>query len=373
MDLSVVIVNYHSAAHALGAVASLLEQTFFVENDQPGKLEIVIVDNTPFDEEGKLLAQLPSQVKLLRNETNLGYGAAANRGFQESRGRYLCVLNPDVRVLPGALNAMVKHLLLYPEVGAVTPRFWWHEERQFMMPPNDDPTLPFLALTRLGPVIPGLGSLHGRWWLRRAVAYWRNCQPLSIAALCGACILTRRSSLEKVGGFDPGYFLYYEDADWSRRFRAAGYRLAYVPDAEVIHYYNQTPKSDPHRSASVSEARFYARHYGRRGRVALAIAERLAALCARHRAPAPPRGMISLGQPEKPPLLRIDGCQAKGGFLIEVSHSWTFVPATGAFLDGPECEIPTSIWDRLQPGAYYARVVELATLRPLRSWSWQKN
>ena len=373
MDLSVVIVNYHSAAYALGAVASLLEQTFFVENDQPGKLEILIVDNSPFDEEGKLLAQLPSQVRLLRNETNLGYGAAANRGFQESRGRYLCVLNPDVRVLPGALNAMVKHLLLYPEVGAVTPRFWWHEERQFMMPPNDDPTLPFLVLTRLGPVIPGLGRLHGRWWLRRAVAYWRTCQPLSISALCGACILTRRSSLEKVGGFDPGYFLYYEDADWSRRFRAAGCRLAYVPDAEVIHYYNQTPKSDRHRSASASEARFYAKHYGRRGRVALAIANRLAALCARHRAPAPPRGMISLGQPEKPPLLRIDGCQAKGGLLIEVSHSWTFVPATGAFLDGPECEIPPSIWDRLQPGAYYARVVDLATLRPLGSWSWQKN
>lgn len=373
MDLSVVIVNYRSAADVLGAVASLLEQTFFVENNRPGKMEILVVDNTPFDEEAKLLAQLSSRVKLLRNETNLGYGAAANRGFQESRGRYLCVLNPDVRVLPGALNAMVKHLLLHPEVGAVTPRFWWHEERQFMMPPNDDPTLLFLALTRLGPVIPGLGRLHGRWWLRRAVAYWHADQPLSIAALCGACIVTRRSSLEKVGGFDPGYFLYYEDADWSRRFRAAGYRLAYVPDAEVIHYYDQTPKSDPHRSAAASEAYFYATHYGGRGKAALAIVDRLVALCARRRAAVPPGGMISLGQPEKPPLLRLDGCEAKGGLLIEVSHSWTFTPATGAFLGSFEYEMPPSIWDRLQPGPYYARVVDLATLRPLRTWSWQKN
>lgn len=368
-----VIVNYRSAADVLGAVASLLEQTFFVENSRPGKLEILVVDNTPFDEEATLLAQLSGRVKLLRNETNLGYGAAANRGFQESRGRYLCVLNPDVRVLPGALNAMVKHLMLYPEVGAITPRFWWHEERQFMMPPNDDPTLSLLALTRLGPVIPGLGRLHGRWWLRRAVAYWRTDQPLSIAALCGACIVTRRSSLEKVGGFDPGYFLYYEDADWSRRFRAAGYRLAYVPDAEVIHYYDQTPKSDPQRSAAASEAYFYAKHYGRRGKAARAIVDRLAALCARRLAAAPPCGMISLGRPEKPPLLRLDGCRAKGELLIEVSHSWTFTPATGALLGGPEYEIPPSIWDRLQPGPYYARVVDLATLRPLRTWSWQKN
>jgi GT2 family glycosyltransferase len=373
MDLSVIIVNYYSAAHALGAVASLLEQTFFVEDNRPGKLEILVVDNTPCDEEAKALAQPSSQVKLLRNETNLGYGAAANRGFRESRGRYLCVLNPDVRVLPGALNAMVRHLMLYPEVGAVTPRFWWHEERQFMMPPNDDPTLPFLALTRLGPVIPGLGCLRGRWWLRRAVAYWRTDQPLSIAALCGACILTRRSSLEKVGGFDPGYFLYYEDADWSRRFRSAGYRLAYVPDAEVIHYYDQTPKSDRDRSAAASEARFYAKHYGWRGRAALAIVDRLEALCAGRRAASPPCDMIFLGQPEKPPLLRLDGCQAKGGLLIEVSHSWTFAPAAGAFLERPECELPLSIWDRLQPGAYYARIVDLATHKPLRNWSWQKN
>lgn len=242
-----------------------------------------------------------------------------------------------------------------------------------MMPPNDDPTLFFLALTRLGPMIPGLGYLYDRWWLRRAVAYWRAVQPLSIAALCGACIVTRRSSLEKVGGFDPGYFLYYEDADWSRRFRAAGYRLAYVPDAEVIHYYDQTPKCDRHRNAAASEVRFYTKYYGRRGKLVRAVVDRLVALCARRRVVTPPCDMIALGRLEKPPLLRFDGCETKGGLLIEVSHSWIFAPATGAFLDGPECEIPSSIWDRLQPGPYYARVIDLATLRSLGAWSWQKN
>jgi GT2 family glycosyltransferase len=373
MDLSIVIVNYYSADYTLGAVTSLLEQTFFVEDNRPGELEILVVDNTPCDEEAKTLAQLSNQVKLLRNDTNLGYGAAANRGFHESRGRYLCVLNPDVRVLPGALNAMVKHLMLYPEVGAVTPKFWWHEERQFMMPPNDDPTLPFFVLTRLGSVVPGLGRLYSRWWLRRAITYWRAVQPLPIAALCGACIVTRRSSLEKVGGFDPGYFLYYEDADWSRRFRAAGYHLAYVPDAEVIHYYDQTPKRDRHQNAAASEARFYTQYYGRYGQSARAVVDRLAALCAGYREVAPPCDMISLGRLEKPPLLRLDGCEGAGELLIEVSHSWTFAPATGAFLDRFEYEIPLSIWNRLQPGPYYARAVDVTTLRPLRVWSWHKN
>lgn len=374
MDLSVVIVNYYSADYTVGAVTSLLQQTFSVEDNRPGRLEILVVDNTPCEEEAKALAQLADRVTLLRNETNVGYGAAANRGFHESMGRYLCVVNPDILLLPGALNAMVRHLMRSPDVGAVTPRFWWHEERQFMMPPNDDPTLSFLVLTRLGSAVPGLGRLYDRWWLRRAVTYWRAVQPLPITALCGACIVTRRSTLEKVGGFDPGYFLYYEDADWSRRFRAAGYRLAYVPDAEVIHYYDQTPKRDRHGSAAASEARFYTQYYGRRGRSVRAAVDRLATVCARRHAATPPYHIISLGRLEKPPRLTLERSgEAQGELLIEMSHSWVFAPATGAFLNGYEYEIPLSIWDRLQPGPYYARVVDVTTLRPLKVWSWHKN
>jgi hypothetical protein len=140
----------------------------------------------------------------------------------------------------------------------------------------------------------------------------------------------------------------------------------------VIHYYDQSPKIDPHRSALASEARFYAKHYGWRGSVGMRCVDRLAGLCASRQPPLPPRAIIPLGQPEKPPRLDVDGYQTDSGLLVELAHHWTFMPAAGAFLETPEFRIPRSMWERLHPGWYYARLVDLATLRPLRTWSWQK-
>ena len=372
MDLSAIIVNSNSAPYTLGLVSSLLEQEFVVEGGRRGALEIVVVDNDSVEEDARLLERVPPGVRILRNERNLGYGGGANRGFEVATGRYVAVLNPDMRMLPGALQALVTPLISRPDVAATGPKFWWDDERRFSMPPNDDPTLAFLALTRFGPLIPTLNRLHGRRWLRRAVNYWRAAQPVSVSMLCGACIVTSRRVLNDLGGFDPDYFLYYEDADWSRRARRAGLRLLYVPQAEVIHYYNQSPKRDPQRSARASEARFYAKHYGRGGSVGLEVVDRLATSFASRRAPTPPGDMIPLGQPEKPPRLEIDGLRPDGSLLVEVAQHWTFIPAAGAFLDKSDFAIPRSMWEHLQPGWYYARLVDLATFQPLRVWSWQK-
>jgi GT2 family glycosyltransferase len=371
-DLSAVVVTWNDASYVIGVVSSLLEQQFGVEDGRRGTLEIIVVDNHSAEEHVRLLEWLPAGITVIRTEKNLGYGGAANRGFDVARGRYVSVLNPDMRFLPGALQALLTPLFEDPNVGATGPKFWWDDERRFMMPPNDDPTFGFLLLSRFGQVIAALGRLHKRRWLREAVKYWSSAEPRSMSVLCGACIVFRREVLEQVGGFDPGYFLYYDDADWARRARRAGHRLLYVPQAEVVHYYNQSPKANPGRSAYTSEARFYGKHYGGLGRVGFAVVDRVAAFCAARRVPVPPPGIISLGQPEKPPLLQIDGCQPQGGMLIEVSHHWTFLPAAGALLDGDEFQVPRSIWERLQPGWYYARLVDLATLEPLRIWSWQK-
>ena len=372
-DLSAVVVTWNDASYALGVVSSLLEQEFTAEGGRRGVLEIIVVDNHSDDEHASLLKRLPPEITVLRTEKNLGYGGAANRGFEIAAGRYVGVLNPDMRLLPGALQALLAPLLGSPDVGATGPKFWWDDERRFMMPPNDDPTLAFLVLTRFGPFITGLHRLHTRRWLRRAVIHWSSTEPRSESVLCGAFIVMRREVLREVGGFDPGYFLYYDDADWARRVRRAGYRLLYVPQAEVVHYFNQSPKTHPGRSAIASEGRFYAKHYGVRGKVGFRVVQRLAGLCASRRPPAPLRDVIPLGQPEKPPRLTLEGHQPEGGMLAELSPIWSFIPAAGAFLDGTTCEIPPSLWDRLRPDYYYARLVDLATLRPLRTWSWQKG
>jgi hypothetical protein len=193
--------------------------------------------------------------------------------------------------------------------------------------------------------------------------------------LSGACILTSRALVDRVGGFDAGYFLYYEDADWCRRVRRAEYSLAVVPDAEIVHYYNQSARADPQAAlghAMRSEGRFVRAHYGLPGtliyRAARAVSNRLARL---HTSSVPP-GVIDLGRQERHPLLTATGAAPSRELVLQIGYDWRFVPSVAAFIRAPEFHLSPTVWDRIPPGRYYARMIEPETLRPLALWSWEK-
>ena len=105
-DVSALVVNYNSADYCLQCVDSLLAQTFEVDG-RPGRLEVIVLDNDsrPEDQE-KLTAVEKPGVTLIYTGENLGYGPANNRGAALAKGRWLYILNPDVKVLPGAIAAM---------------------------------------------------------------------------------------------------------------------------------------------------------------------------------------------------------------------------------------------------------------------------
>lgn len=375
VDLSVIIVNYHVAPLVLEAVASLERQRFAAQDGGEGRLEILVIDNASSPEDSAILQRLPSSVVQIRNDRNLGFAAANNRGIERASGRYLCFLNPDTKVLDGALGALLQHLYQHPEVGAVGPRIWADDDRTFLLPPGDPPALSFILARILGEVVPEVGRRQSHRWHRHAVTFWRSRAPVAVAMLSGACILTSKAVVENVGGFDAGYFLYYEDADWCRRARRAGYRLAVVPNAEIVHYYNQSAKSDPdaaHRHAARSRERFVGAHYGLPGtliyRAARAVSNRLARL---HTSSAP-QGVIDLGRMDRPPLLTATRVVPSQELVLQLGYDWRFVPAVAAFVRGAEVGIPPSAWDRLQPGRYYARMIDPETLRPTALWSWEK-
>lgn len=199
---------------------------------------------------------------------------------------------------------------------------------------------------------------------------------MNIDMLCGACLVIRRAVLDRVGGFDPSYMLYYEDADWCRRVRRHGYRLAFVPAAEIVHYYNQSAQAVAEQSSEwmIRSRNYYLeKQFGRWP----------AALCRRVRAgigrlaerwdPAPPAHLyLDLGPQEEPPRFGDREADVQREVLFEVSHHWSFAFKVAAFRPTPELRFPLSVWKRLQPGRYYTRLTDLATSRQVRIWSWQK-
>ena len=375
VDLSVIVVNYNVAPLVLEAVASLLSQKFAGRDGGDGRLEILVIDNASSHDDVACLRRLPSCVVHLHNDRNLGFAAANNRGIERASGRYVCFLNPDTKVLDGALEALLQHLQRHPEVGAVGPRIWADDERTLLLPPADSPTLSFLLARIAGEAVPAVRRRRSRAWHRRALAFWRAQAPFRVQMLSGACMLTSRALVDRVGGFDAGYFLYYEDADWCRRVRRAGYSLAVVPEAEIVHYYNQSARADPQAAlghAMRSEGRFVRAHYGLPGTLIYGAARAVSRRLARLQAPSAPQGVIELGRQVEPPRFRLTEGVPPRELMIEIGYDWLFLPSVAAFVRGPEFQFSPTVWHNIPPGRYCARMVEPDTLRPLALWSWEK-
>jgi GT2 family glycosyltransferase len=209
--------------------------------------EIVVVDNGSSDDSVARLGT-PSGVTVVQAGQNLGFAAGANLGARHCRGPLLLFLNPDARLLPGAIHAAVDYLDGHPEVGILGP----------------------LLIDEHGAWQASAGrfSVLGHLLLDTRVARRPPRNPRFVDWVHGAFLLVRRSLFERLGGFDERFFMYGEDMDLCARARAAGFRTAIVPEARAVHYGNRSGavRFGEERDAEVvkGELRFCSRRGGRR-------------------------------------------------------------------------------------------------------------
>lgn len=220
--------------------------------------ELVLVDNGSSD--GSVAELVASEdVRLIVAEGNAGYGSAANLGVRATTSEFVVVANPDVEWHPRALDALLEATERWPDAAAFGP----------------------LVITARGDVYPsarqlptlssGIGhALCGWWWHGNpwTAAYRMDRQePIERITgwLSGCCLLLRRSAFEEIGGFDPGYFMYFEDVDLGERLGKLGWQSVYVPSASVTHTrahatskYAARMAAEHHRSAWRYLSRRYA-------------------------------------------------------------------------------------------------------------------
>lgn len=227
LDVSVVIVTYRNREQIGDCLASVEASLA----DSGLASEIVVVDNASHDGTAELIASRFPQVRLIANERNRGFAAGVNQGIRVSRGRVVVLLNPDTRVVGDALARLVRFLDRHPTVGAVGPRLRYPDGRI-------QPTR-----RRFPTVLTGFleSTLVQDYWkdnrvLRRYyVADRSDTEQQDVDWLVGACLAIRRDALVTVGLLDERFFLYSEEVEWFWRLRRAGWRVVYLPDAEVIH------------------------------------------------------------------------------------------------------------------------------------------
>lgn len=358
MKTSAILVNYHSAALLAGAVASIQAQ------ETPDEREIIVVDNSESDTEfAYLKSLLGSQVNLIRNPRNSGFAAACNTAFRQASGDAILLLNPDARLLPGALTALTRCLFASPETGAVGPLTFWDEGCRFMLPPSTFPSLPNHLRRAFAHLHPRLRLRHSGRFRQKALALWTARQPVQVEALSGGHVLLKRSAVDKAGGlFDERFFMYWEDSDLMQRLHGAGYHLYVVPQARALHHYDHHPGKDAlmARGWAPYHERYIKGHWR----------ARLSARFERHAHPFWPDTTNIPVTPGHP--IRIDVPAAlQAAWLLEVSPAPDFVPAMGCLGSGPLADIPAECWERFTQGRYYVRLAAASPrLRHFHCWSW---
>jgi N-acetylglucosaminyl-diphospho-decaprenol L-rhamnosyltransferase len=206
-------------------------------------VDVILADNGSTDGAVELAAERPG-VRLVRTGGNVGYGRAANLGVALSKAEYVVVANPDIVWGSGALDELIKAAEAWPAGGSFGPLI--HTPAGEIYPSARE--LPSLRR--------GIGhALFGWWWPGNpwTAAYRRERgEPREGPAgwLSGSCLLLRRAAFDQVGGFNPSYFMYFEDVDLGDRLGRAGWQNIYVPSAEVVHTGGHATAREPAQMAA---------------------------------------------------------------------------------------------------------------------------
>ena len=239
--LRVVAVTYSPGAALDGFVESLAGAT-----RRP--TDVVLADNGSTDGAPERVAAAHAHVRLLRTGGNIGYGAAVNAGLADATTGWALVANPDLRFEPGSVDELLAAAARWPRAATLGPAV--HTPEGELYPSARD--LPRLS-TGIGHAVLGRAWPANPWTAR----YRREREaPRERPAgwLSGSCLLVDLAAFHSVGGFDPGYFMYFEDVDLAARLGRRGWLNVYVPSAVVVHEGGHATRREPHRMQRVHHA-----------------------------------------------------------------------------------------------------------------------
>lgn len=249
LQLSILIVTYNSEKYISNCIDSILSQ-----NPASITYEILVVDNCSNDKTSDIVKSKFPAVRYFQNSNNLGFAKAVNQSFQQINGEYILLLNPDTVIVKDfflKLSNLFKHnnkidilgVKLLNEQGSEQPSSW---KKVTFFTILLEMLLPYQLSKKLVTVAPK--------------------QFCEVENVSGACMLIKKDVFEKLSGFDEKFFLYYEEIDFCRRAKNAGYKINYTPDIEVIHFGAKSSITDKQvffYNLYKNKLYFIKKHYGK--------------------------------------------------------------------------------------------------------------
>jgi GT2 family glycosyltransferase len=235
--VSVVLVSFNTRELTLEAIESVFGSIL----DPQFRVEVIVVDNDSQDGSADAIESRFPAVRVIRSDENLGFGRGNNLGVHYATGQAILLLNTDTIVRPGAVECLYGELFSAPDRGVVGP-FLENPDGSYQCSMLSFPTVwrtfcTYFWLDRVFPSIPLFADA--------SMVHADPHAELDVDVINGAALMIRADVFRQVGGFDPEYFMYFEESDLCKRVAGAGYRSRYIPRARVLHFISQSSRSRP--------------------------------------------------------------------------------------------------------------------------------
>lgn len=224
-------------------------------------VEVIVVEAGSKDGTAEMLSETFPWVQTIDTGQNVGFTRGNNIGIAVAQGRYVMLLNPDTEIVGDALPRMAAYLDRHSHTGVVGPQLLESDRATVQSSRRRFPTLAtaFFESTWLQKLAPR--NVLERYYVRDKP----DDETQEVDWVVGAALMTRAAVLQHVGGLDENYFMYSEELDWCRRAKDNGWRVAYLPTAQVVHHGGQSSEqvaANRHIYFQASKVRYFKKHHG---------------------------------------------------------------------------------------------------------------
>jgi len=260
ITLSIIIVNWNTREITRNCLQSIREKVSGLG------YEVILVDNASEDGSPEMVRSEFPEVRLIANESNIGFGRANNQAMRVARGEFFLLLNSDTIIIDDSVQRLVAYVKSDPTIGIAGCKLLF-EDRTLQTSSSRFPSIRLAILEdlMLYKLLPR--RLQGELLLG---GYWPHDHARDVDCVWGAAMLVRREVFERTGGFDEQIFMYGEDIEWCMRVRDSGWRVRFNPDCRIIHLnHKSAEKKYGDERIDLCHRQFYDIYRRRCGRVAM--------------------------------------------------------------------------------------------------------
>jgi len=218
--VTVVTLNWNSTKVTCEFLSSIKEQNTYTN------LEVIVVDNASREDPSQLFLSVLPSAKVIRNEENVGFSAGNNVGIKAALGQYLFIVNNDTEFTPGLIEALLEVFYQNDDAGIVCPKFHYYFNKG---------TIEYAGYKRVN-IFTGRNGMIGIG--QKDEGQFDFLKKTNYAH--GGAMMVCKKAIEKVGLLPEEFFLYYEELDWSVRFKKKGYSIYFQPSALIYHKESMT-------------------------------------------------------------------------------------------------------------------------------------